>query len=655
MNSADSFSRMAEKLQGPILITGAGGFVGANLLRQLLEVRNDVFGTITSGSNWRLDGIRRQHLPRIDLLDASSVRNVCDQVRPKIIFHCAAFGAYPFQNDSARIYQTNFVGLSNFLDAVSSLDLNSFVHAGTSSEYGLNCAGPDENAHREPNSRYAVSKSAAADLLHYFGRVRGLPCVNLRLYSVYGPYEDGSRLVPALAENGLKGQLPPFVAPDTARDFVHVDDVVRAFVAAAIHMAPKLHGQSFNIATGRRLTVREIAQIAKQTFNIDSEPEFDTMAPRAWDIVDWYGNPAKAEEAFSWTAEIGFEEGLKRTADWWRTQLQSGSLADFSEQDSFPKAKTSLTAIIACYKDAEAIPVMHRRLTDTLTQLELDYEIIFVDDCSPDETVDILKRISKEDPRVTGITHSRNFGSQAAFRSGMEFSAREACVLLDGDLQDPPELIEAFVEQWRDGNDVVFGRRTKREMGLITGFLYKLFYRIFASMSDIEIPRDAGDFSLIDQRVVGWMLACGERDSFLRGLRAYVGFRQTGVDYVRPERVYGRSTNSFFKNIRWAKKAIFSFSKLPLELFTLAGFILLATTIILSLGVIAVKLIAPDRAPQGITILLLAVMFFGSINLFGIAIIGEYIGKIIDEVKRRPPFIRRAIIIDGRLETPPDE
>ena len=228
--------------------------------------------------------------------------------------------------------------------------------------------------------------------------------------------------------------------------------------------------------------------------------------------------------------------------------------------------RRSISAIIACYKDEPAIPVMYRRLTDTFKKLDVDYEIIFVNDGSPDNCADRIVEISATDPHVLGITHSRNFGSQMAFRSGMEMSVMQACVLLDGDLQDPPELIEQFYHRWTEGYDVVYGRRVKRDMPFGWGVLYKAFYRLFAYLSYVKIPLDAGDFSLIDRRVVGWLLRSPERDLFLRGLRAYIGFRQTGVDYVRPKRAFGESTNNLLKNLEWAKRGIFSFSNAPLKM-----------------------------------------------------------------------------------------
>ena len=170
----------------------------------------------------------------------------------------------------------------------------------------------------------------------------------------------------------------------------------------------------------------------------------------------------------------------------------------------------------------------------------------------------------------------------------------QACVLLDGDLQDPPELIEKFFEQWIDGADVVYGRRVERDMPAIWGLLYKAFYRVFAKFSYVKIPHDAGDFSLIDRRVVGWLLQCPERDLFLRGLRAYVGFRQTGVDYFRPKRMFGESTNNLIKNLEWAKRGIFSFSNTPLKLLTAGGVLLLALSLGLGLVLAVLRFWLPD-------------------------------------------------------------
>jgi dolichol-phosphate mannosyltransferase len=216
-------------------------------------------------------------------------------------------------------------------------------------------------------------------------------------------------------------------------------------------------------------------------------------------------------------------------------------------------------------------------------------------------------------------------------------------------LQDPPELIEQFYERWRAGYDVVYGRRVKREMPVVWGALYKAFYRVFAAFSYVNIPLDAGDFSLIDKRVVGWLLSCPERDLFMRGLRAYVGFKQTGVDYIRPERMFGTSTNNLFKNIAWAKRGIFSFSNTPLTMLTAGGIIMLGLAGVLGIIAILIRVFAPELAPRGATTILLSILFFGALNLFGIGLVGEYVAKIMEEVKQRPRLIRSVVVRNGEM------
>jgi polyisoprenyl-phosphate glycosyltransferase len=632
-------------LRGPILVLGAGGFVGANLLRRLLGSREDVFGVVRSLPAWRLDGIDRRHILETDLIDLAATRNMVTSLHPGTIFNFVAYGAYSFETDHDLIYRTNFLGLVQLVELLAETDFSALIHAGSSSEYGIKSAGPSEEESLQPNSHYAVSKAAASNYIFYAGKVRRLPVVNLRLYSVYGPLEDVSRLIPNLVARGLEGAFPPLVDPTTSRDFVYVDDVCDAFLLAAARLTPDIYGEAFNIGAGRRTTISELAKIAADVFAIDADPNFGSMPGRSWDLPDWYAAPGKAGQLLSWTAKTDLATGLRLTSEWIRS-LGGLDMATMTKRADGPRRR-SISAIVACYGDEQAIPIMHRRLTDTFRTLGVDYEIIFVNDGSPDDCAGRILEISATDPHVVGITHSRNFGSQMAFRSGMEMSVMQACVLLDGDLQDPPEMIEHFYQRWMDGYDVVYGRRVKRDMPRAWGMIYKAFYRIFAMMSYVEIPHDAGDFSLIDRRVVSWLLRCPERDLFLRGLRAYVGFRQTGVDYLRPKRMFGRSTNNLFKNLEWAKRGIFSFSNTPLKLLTAAGVVLLGASFVLSVIVTALRLWAPDIAPRGVTTLLLVSLFFGAINLFAIGLVGEYVAKIMEEVKARPRLIRAGLIRNG--------
>lgn len=635
-----------QALDGPILVTGASGFVGANLFKRLAAQRRDVYAVVREKKGWRLADVHDERIVVADLNDPNATRNLVESLKPRTVFDCVAYGAYSFEENVDLIYQTNFQSVVRLVELLAQNGLSAYIHAGSSSEYGANSAAPPESSPRQPNSHYAVSKSAVADYLGFVGRFRAVPCLNLRLYSVYGALEDTSRLIPNLLRQALQAKLPPFVDARTSRDFVHLDDVCDAFIQAAIRINPDIYGLSLNIGTGVRTTMADLAALTRSTFNVAEEPRFGTMEGRAWDLQDWYADPGLAERAIGWKARIGLAEGLRKTAEW-VAGLKDSDMAALTKKTSKAR-KRSVSAIIACYKDEPAIPIMHRRLTEVFTRLGIDYEIIFVNDCSPDDSARVIQELSAADPQVIGISHSRNFGSQMAFRSGMELCTKDAVVLLDGDLQDPPELIEQFHQKMEEGWDVVYGRRVKRDMPLAWGLMYKAFYRVFAAFSYVPIPHDAGDFSLMDRRVVTWLLNCPERDLFIRGLRAYVGFRQTGVDYVRPERMFGVSTNNLLKNIGWAKKGIFSFSDTPLTMLTAVGVGLLFLSVAAAFVMALLRVLYPDIAPRGITTVMVTTLFFGSLNLFAIGLVGEYVAKIMAEVKGRPRLIRAALIRNGK-------
>jgi len=307
------------------------------------------------------------------------------------------------------------------------------------------------------------------------------------------------------------------------------------------------------------------------------------------------------------------------------------------------RAQPKISAIVACYGDAPAVPQMHERLTATFKKLDVDYEIIFVNDGSPDNAAEVLRELAQRDRKVVVITHTRNFGSQGAFTSGMGVARGDAVVLLDGDLQDPPELIEPFYAKWREGFDVVFGQRVDRDAPLHMRIFYKLFYRVFRMASYVPIPLDAGDFSLMDRRVVDVINKLPENNRFLRGLRAWAGFRQAGVPYSRPQRSFGESTNSLRRNLGWARKAIFSFSYAPLDLITLLALITVLGAFLMIVVQVVVRLLRPDLVPSGFSTLIVLILFMGGVQLLCLSIIGSYLAHIYDEVKRRPPYVIESI------------
>lgn len=313
--------------------------------------------------------------------------------------------------------------------------------------------------------------------------------------------------------------------------------------------------------------------------------------------------------------------------------------------------RKKISVVPIAYRDEGNIKELYRRVTQVLKKITPDWEIIYVNDASPDNSEQILRDLAKKDKRLTVVLHSRNFGAQNAFTTGMKQASGDVVVLMDGDLQDPPELIEDFVKKWLEGYQVVYGSRKKREksMGPVWESIYHLFYVIFNKLSYIKVPLDAGDFSLMDRVVVDHLNKLPEKDRFIRGLRAWVGFKQIGIDYVRPERYWGEavSTNSFFKGLQWARKAIFSFSFVPLEWVFYAAILSVFVSLFGIFFYLLMNIIFPN-APQGFMTILLAVLFIGSVQLVVLSLISEYIRRIFEEVKNRPEAIVQEIINNHR-------
>src|SRR3989344_2317971 len=312
-----------------------------------------------------------------------------------------------------------------------------------------------------------------------------------------------------------------------------------------------------------------------------------------------------------------------------------------------------ISAVVVCYGDEGNIRAVYERLASVLSHITNHWEVIYVNDASPDNSEAILQELAAKDPHLTIINQARNFGAQAAFTAGMIQALGDAVVLMDGDLQDPPELIEEFVKKWIEGYQVVYGVRRKREqsMGKVKEWMYHQFYVWFDKTAYISVPRDAGEFSLLDRVVVNHMNAMPERDRFLRGLRAWVGYKSCGIPYVRPERYDGRpsvSTKGLISAFRWARKAIFSFSYTPLEWVT---HISIVAAFLATIGIIVyVSLFFFTDAPRGFSTVFVLILFFAAIQLVTLAIMGEYMGRIFEEVKGRPRYIIRDIVNDHRLD-----
>jgi len=301
-----------------VLLTGASGFIGANLVRRLQRDGHEIHAILRDDHDpWRLADVRAAvQVHAVDLRAAAGVAKVVREVTPEWVFHLAAYGAYPEQRDARRIVETDLIATIDLADACLAARVPAFVHAGSSSEYGLKDHAPAENERVDPNSVYAVAKSGATQYLRAAGVSNGLRYVTLRLYSAYGPYEEPTRLIPRLTLRGIAGGYPAFAAPATARDFVYVDDVVEAFLAAAARGEP---GGIYNIGSGRQTTIRDAAEVARRVCNIATEPAWGSYAARSWDTAVWVADPGLAREKLGWSARTTFEDGFRQTVEWFRS------------------------------------------------------------------------------------------------------------------------------------------------------------------------------------------------------------------------------------------------------------------------------------------------------------------------------------------------
>ncbi len=315
-------------------------------------------------------------------------------------------------------------------------------------------------------------------------------------------------------------------------------------------------------------------------------------------------------------------------------------------------ASVTLSVVVPVFNEAAGLDALHERLTATLERAGLSYEIVLVDDGSRDDSWQRMAALAARDPRLVLVRLSRNFGHQIAITAGFDHACGEAVVVMDADLQDPPEVVPGMIERWRAGYDVVYGRRERRlGEGLFKRFTATVFYRLVRRLTAVDIPADTGDFRLMSRRAVDAFRSLQERNRFVRGMVAWVGFRQTAVDYVREARHAGETKYPLRKMVRFAGDAIFSFSHVPLRLATGLGLASSAVGFGYAVYAVLARILGWPTV-QGWASLMVAIIFLGGVQLISLGIIGEYIGRIYDEVKARPLYLTDRVV-RGQTSAPP--
>ncbi len=295
--------------------------------------------------------------------------------------------------------------------------------------------------------------------------------------------------------------------------------------------------------------------------------------------------------------------------------------------------------IVPVYNEEKTLPELYWRIKGVIEQLDGQTELILVNDGSRDRSLQLMRDLHQKDPRICYLSLARNFGHQIAVTAGLNFARGQLIVILDADLQDPPELIPDMIEKWRQGYQVVYAKRKqRRKEGWFKRFTAYFFYRLLRRLADVNIPTDTGDFCLMDRQVVDALNSMPERNRYIRGLRSWVGFQQTAIRFERDPRFAGEVKYTFSKSLALAVNGLVSFSKVPLRLSTYIGLLSALVATLMAFLVLYWRLFLPHSPLTGFTIILMAIFFLGAVQLVSVGILGEYIGRIYEEVKGRPLY-----------------
>jgi dolichol-phosphate mannosyltransferase len=639
-----------------VLITGGGGFLGAGLARRLLDAGHEVHLLLRPGGSRRrladLEG--RFHAHDADLLDGPAVKRAVAACRPEVVFHLAAEGVHGGRGLDESV-RGNVLATAHLLEALEGHDYRALVHAGSGAEYGPREGAIPEDAPLCPATDYAAAKAAASLLVLAQAR-RGRPAVVVRIFGAYGPGEAPARLVPYVMGCCRDGVAARVSAGEQRRDFVFADDVHELLLAAARDPSagPVLHA-----GTGQAHRVRDVVEAVRRLCGPGPGPVYGAHQ-RPGEPALYLADVARTTDRTGWRPRHDLEAGLHRTWEWFRAAPAAGAVSFFGAREFRPPGAAEMAAppnpdttaassategrmaaeepwlslVVPVLDEEEVLGETYAVLTRILAGLGRPYEVIVVDNGSTDRTPGIAAGLCRHDPRWRYLRLSRNFGYQNSITAGMLAAAGEGILVIDADLQDPPELIPQFVARWQEGYDVVYGVRARR-VGepLWRTVPTMLAMRLITWMSDeFKLPAHSGDFRLISRRVRDAFAQLPENNRYVRGLIHWLGFRQVGVPYTRLGRTRGSSKVNWPHLIGFTCNAIINFSIKPVRFFALLGLG------VLGLAAVLAALWLPGMAGGMTGVHLLLLLNLGVLGC-GVGALGEYLAKVHLDGKRRPLFL----------------
>ncbi len=613
-----------------VLLTGATGFLGSHLAFRLAQQDAEVDVVVRADSAipfWWGKAASRIRVHRHSGSTEHMIE-ILKIVRPDIVYHCAThFVAEHEPQHLELLVQSNVLFGTQLLEAMEKTGVRRLVNTGTFWQHK-----EDGNF---PISLYAATKQAFEAVLDYFVDAHKFDVVTLKLYDGYGPHDRRRKLIPTLLEIAHRPRKIEMSPGHQLIDLVFVDDIIAALQVGAKRLKNRdasLH-ERFAVRSGSLLSLRDVVATFEKVSDAKITVAWGARPYRNREVmVPWAG-----EVLPDWSPRVGLEEGLRRTVESYRTEPVL----------SFGGRRKLISYVAPCFNEKENIRPLCQRISNLYPQsTEFDVEIILVENGSSDNSDELIRDLHRSDPRIKMLKLSRNFGYSGAISAGLQHARGDWIVILDGDQQDPPELVPAMIEKALEGFDVVYGVRTKRHGSRLKSFLYGWFYRLYRLMADIDVPLDAGEFCVMRRSVVDAINDMPERQRFVRGLRAWVGFRQTGFPYVRDARAEGGTKFRLRSMINLGLDGLLSFSVLPLRLTLIAGVITAALSILLGLaqGLIQLAKWAGMTGlvlvlPPGLTQTNIIMTFLFGITISCLGVVGEYVGRIYSEVKRRPLFL----------------